>query len=351
MFVVAYYVAAVCGLIALPVLLGQQDRSRFKAWWPLLLISVLAIYFVGMIRVRGVDMANYRYAYEVDPTRLPDFGFRLLIIACRSVGLPFQVFMLGIGMVNAWAIRRLALRFNVGLLPLVIVWFLHLVIVRDFAQLRISFAASLALLAICADRGWVKYLMYIAASSMHYSSLVFIMAYEVSFFVASLPSARWRVFLVTGMVLGTIVIGRLLSLFAALDPRIDIYLKWNEPGYGNAVESYNSLFLHFVILGLAYVTRFEWRESRDIRALVYMQLLGITTFIAFSGVAIIAFRLSNVMLSLYPLLLLICVRAVPVNWQGRPARLAASAVISLLIAIMLVARPGSYGILERIAYQ
>jgi len=343
-----YYFAALAGVAAVPFMFSGRQFDRYVLPRTLATALLIVIYFLGMTRVAGVDFVNYQYAYDVDPTFIPEIGFRALLIIFRSLGLPLTFLLLFIGLVDLFALRRVSRHFGVSFVLLLVLWFLHIVVVRDLAQIRIGLAISVVMIGLTASLRSSKFSFYVLGGSIHYSVLLFIIAYEVCVFVANIDRARMRHRLVFGMIAGTLILGQALKVLSFLDPRIELYMQWEQSGYGRAVESYGSLVLHFVVVILAVITRRNWQRPGQARALLYLQLVGMSSFIALSATSIFAFRLSNALLSLYPILLLMSCAALRIRLGGRPAHAAAAGITMMVMCCALLLRPGSFEIVQRV---
>ena len=131
---------------------------------------------------------------------------------------------------------------------------------------------------------------------------------------------------------------------------IDIYLNWKEEGYGEAGFSYTSLALHLAIALLAWVTRDKWSRAPQMLPVFYLQIFGLVTLLAFAQAAIFFGRLSNVVFSLYPILLIRSLQSVGVRVAGQPAGKLASGVLAMGIFVVLATRPVSFTILNLIGF-
>lgn len=350
-YALAYYAILAVAVMIVPMHF-RQTRSLDADYLKLLSTALmLALYIGGLLRSDGVDFQVYRENY-LSPdyeNLIPDLGFQALISVFRAMGLPFSALVVFIGLVSVAAMHRLARHFRIDLTLLILVWLLHLAIVRDLSQTRIGFAFSIAAFGLTASRWHWRMALYLLAASMHLSSLVFMLAYEFCLFTAQRPSRRSRLTWL-GLATGIIFLAAAsLSRLSFLDERIDLYLAWDASGYGAPVESYGTLFLHAFVLLVCALTRRLWHAQPEIRAIYYMEWLGVFTFLAFSSVAIFAFRLSNLLFSMYPIALLYALS----RWQaGQPAQRqhVAPSIALYALALILLVRPGSFGVLDAIRF-
>jgi EpsG family len=351
-YTTAYYVTLAFAVAIMP-LYFRPVRSQDANYLRLLSITLMIVLYVaGLLRTEGVDFEVYRENYNNPQYEniIPDLGYQALMEVFRALGLPFHFLIVFIGLVSVAALQRLARHFDIDLAMLILIWLLHLAVVRDLAQTRIGLAFSIAAFGLTATKKRNRGGLYLLAISMHLSSIVFVLAYELCRFAARRPTPRSRNLMVGVMGAVIFIAAVSLSKLAFLDERISLYLAWDATGYGAPVESYGTLFLHAFVLLVGYVCRRHWQDKPEIRAIYFMECLGVLTFVAFSDVAIFAFRLSNLLFSLYPVALLYSLSRE--QEQGR--RASGPGFFSVLTlyasATILLVRPGSFSVLEAIKF-
>lgn len=344
----AYYFAALLAIASVPVFLGRNTDVARRGARYLVVMIVLLVYMAGMLRADGVDLEQYRFVFEVNHEEIPDVGFRWFMAIFKTFGLPFEVMMLVIGVSSIFSIRRLANYFNVSFGLLLILWFLHIAVVRDFAQFRSGFALALAVLGLTSKRGYAKVGWYLAALSCHLTASVFISAYEYCRWVAHLKNRHVRSILVAGAACVVLFAGILLPNLAFVDDRVSLYLLWEKDGYGLPVSSYGLLIFQSLVLFVVSSLLYKYKDSAKTNSLWYLQLIGVATFIGFRDYAIFSFRIANLILSLYPVILLVAISGINLKIGDRHAgRLTAIAVV-MFFAFLLLLRPSSTYILNRI---
>ena len=348
-YVHLYYLTVTIALCAVPLYLRRRLSYDIRLLSGILGALVSVVYLVGMIRSEGIDLDIYRENYEGSyQNSIPDVGFRLLMYLLKVVHLPFEALMLIMGITSILAIHRLSMSFRLSFTLLLLLWFIHLAVVRDFSQTRIGFAMALAVLAITSKSMMPRVIFYGLAISMHLTSAVFVFAYEACLYIARLDRAAIRSILIMIMIFLIFVMGNSIGALSFFDERVDIYLNWEREGYGLPVESYGPLLLHCGVVLIALICRKHWIQDSRLRAIFYLELLGITFFIAFSDVAIFAFRLSNVLVSLYFLLIARCF--VSLYESHKKMSLVRFGVLAqaYFITLFLLFRPGSYDLLAAI---
>lgn len=312
----------------------------------LIVLVVGATYLIGMIRQFGVDYSEYLPAFYEDSSQIPDIGFRLLMFLFGSVGLPFEIMMLFMGLLNLLSLRRVAKYFDVSFVLLLVLYFLHLAVVRDFAQLRVGFALTIALLSVTLSGNLKRSTLYLLAASIHFTSILFIIPYEYFKWLVKLKSKQKQRFFSLAAWAGIFIIGAFIQVLAFLDPRIDIYLNWNEENYGSTVGQFYSILFQLAILALAYLNRKSWLSNLQTKILVCLQITGVIIFVSFMNYSIFAFRLSNVVFSLYPVLLICLLER---HLQIKYSRILA-AIIYVVVGFLLMSRQGSFDILQSIQF-
>ena len=307
------------------------------------------IYLLGMTRSEGVDIINYQFSYDGNYGKggIPDKGFQVLIGFFNLLYLPMQALFLFAGLFSIFSIRRAAHYFGVDGTIVFILYFFHLFVVRDFAQMRIGFAAAIAIVGVTSNLR-MKLLFYIFATSVHFSIVAFIVAYESCYFVAHFNDRAKRLFLMTIGVVLIFAIGLNIEKLAFFDSRIETYLNWDREGYGQEVVSYSPLIMSSGILFLGLAVRKNWQGNPMFRCLFYLQILVIASFMAFHNHAIFAFRISNIIASLYPIFILLAVSKIYVRLGRYSISHQTAGIVLQIVSLALLLRPGSFDIVSRI---
>ena len=345
-----YYIAACFALASAPLLFNRFGKNDSSAVKTLVILIVCATYLAGMFRQNGVDYSGYAYSYYYDHSYIPDIGFAALMFCFNLLGLPFEALMLLISVVNLLSLRRSAKYFAISFVPLLIIYFLHLAIVRDFSQLRVGFAIALAILGVTSSGKPVRLVFYLLAGSMHFTSLAFIFSYEFCRWVALLKSRRKQIIAFVGALLCIFFIVSFVNQLSFIDQRIGLYLSWKEENYGLPVGQFLILFFHMFILSLAYCTTESWAGDVKIRTLVLLQILGLSVFIGFVDVSIFAFRLSSAILSFYPVLLAYSLSHFRLRIENHSYSNVPASFVFILVGAILIFRPDSIEILRAINF-
>ena len=265
--------------------------KRFKdALSPLLGFVACLLYLKGMSRNGGPDIENYRAIYEgIGKITLLDPGFNFLNFVGRSLGLPFEVYLFLIGVINLYLIKKISVYFNVNFGVVVTVMIFHLMVVRDFAQLRVGLAINMVLFSYTLKSN-LRYILYLFSGSIHFTALALIGLLE-SFKFFQYNSKIYKLLPFFGIIL----LGMNFYLLTFIDPRIEIYLNWDVENYGQSVNNYNQLFF---ISYLIAISTFNYKKNNNL--FIFSFLFSFVVFVSFSTAAIFSYRLANVCLSLYP---------------------------------------------------
>ena len=145
--------------------------------------------------------------------------------------------------------------------------------------------------------------------------------------------------------------GYFLEILSIIDKRIDIYLAWTESGYGLPIDSYGPLYLHICVLILYAIINYNFSSKiLELRPLVYLEYLGIIIFLSFSDNAIFAYRLTNVITSLYFILI---AKSLSLAYSNEYTSLARRRIIVLILCCIIIAllmRTGNSEILAAIYF-
>jgi hypothetical protein len=300
-------------------------------------VILLPVYFIGMFRSDGIDINSYRQSFNnSSSSEIFDPGFNSLMAIANFSGFSFESFLLAIGAIIATIYYRLSHHFKVNYGIVLFILMTHLIIVRDFSQFRLGLAASVALLGY-ASTGYKKGLLYFLAVSLHFTTAVLI-SLLIYFNFIQYKSSKAKTFWLLGSLAGITLIGLGVSFFSFIDPRIDIYLNWNAPGYGQE----NTSMLQFFFCGALAAIHLFFVQNRKPKLDVFMFLFisAAAVNLAFSDIAIFSSRLTNLCLSLYPFSIALAVSS------RRPLEL--RFVMSVFFLATVSMRENSQFILSRI---
>jgi len=346
-YIYIYYTTAMLSVMLLPVLYrdSRGDVELVGIRW-MFGALLMCSYLIGMSRIGGVDQATYLHYFNVGG--VPDRGFQGLIDIFKYFSFPYNSIIFFVGCVTLFSAYRVAKHYKVSFIFLLVLLFLHLIVVRDFAQLRIGLAISLALIGITLSVRW-KSLIYILSVSMQLSAIAFIAAYEACVFISKVKDQKIRITLISFGAAFICLVGLFLNDIDFLDDRISIYLQWDKTGYGKPVEHYGMLIFSSLIIGASLITRRTWHSDKKVRTLFYLQLLGVVTFVSFRDSAIFAFRITNAVVSLYPVFILILLQRYSYYPNNFLPKRVVTRIMLLVIIVALLLRSESFSIIKQIA--
>jgi hypothetical protein len=338
-------VAAIAVLLRLTRRLTSGQRLLSGA----LVCPLVALYLIGMHRSAGLDFDTYLSAYTDQGQSIPDLGYTALTLLFRQAGVDFSTFLLCQGIFTLGVTWYVAKARQADPLVVVVVYLLHLAIVRDMSQSRIGLAVAVYLLGQTRERASLRALLYVFAASIHITVLVLMFAWTAARLTSRLP--RSMQVLTVYLPLAAFATFGLALLEGAswFDPRIELYLAWDEPSYGAPLESFGSLAL-MALVTAAYVAASRRFKDLRLREYVLMELAGAAILIAFAQFSIFAARLSNVAVSMYPIGLGIVAMAYRTHRAPAAARMSGLvgriAVVATLATLLI--RPGSFEALAEV---
>ena len=344
-YVDIYYFFAIALILSLPILYHESRNELLSIYKAYISFLIILIYIYGMLRTDGVDIENYLESYEnSDSISIFDKGYMLLSRLFGFFGFPFTSVLFFSGCISIFAVHRLSKFYNLSFVLLISIFFLHTFIVRDFSQFRVGLAIAIAFIALTTGSR-LKWLLYVVAVSMHITAIVFIIAYEASLWAVNLKRQSNRILFLGACFFVILAVGLNMSYLSFLDPRIDLYLNWKREGYGLPVNSYKTVLFHTSILLICFFSRKHWTPR--MRGLVYLQCFGLAVFFAFSNISVFAHRLSNVTLSLYPVLLLLTLDSFRAYI---PFGKIAMGILLIAFSVALIFRSESMSVLSKIVH-
>lgn len=268
----------------------------------LIIIVVLPVMIVGGFRFAGPDIKNYSRLYDVGGLDLFDPVFYMLMKIGNFIGLPLEIFLFLIVSLNVLIYWRVSRFFGVDFLIVLAVLFMHLYVARDLSQIRVALAVGLVLYGYTKSTR-ASFVFYVLAAGTQFSSILLIGALLYYRYLDK-KYIVWRDLIVP--VSAIFVASGSLTSLTFLDPRIELYMNWNREGYGSPISSYYNLIFFFLLFaGHQY---FVVRKKYKLDLFTYSFVLAGAAFIAFSSFSIFSFRLSNILISLYPFSIAMCLK-------------------------------------------
>ena len=131
----SFFYFPIVTLLKLSLIIAVVNKFK-RVVSPLLAFYVSILYLLGMYRSDGIDISSYRRNYDhIDTGDIVDLGYNLLMFLSKSVGLPFESFLLTIGILNLLLIWFICLRLNLSFGIVLSILVLHLFLVITL-QLR-----------------------------------------------------------------------------------------------------------------------------------------------------------------------------------------------------------------------
>lgn len=338
-----YVASGVLGAFAVMLRMTGRMSSGRQLFSAALVVPLVMLYLVGMHRSAGVDFDTYSAAYTEEGLPIPDLGYTALTFLTRRLGIGFSTFLLLQGIFTLAVLWVVSKEKEADAVVVVVVYLLHLAIVRDLSQSRIGLATAVYLLGQTQQRSTLRAALYLFAASIHITVIVLMFIWTFARLTARLKGWQQVIVVYLPMVAFAVYGIGLLNMASALDPRVEIYLSWDDVGYGAPLESFGALFRSALVLGIYGFAAVRFPGLR-LRPYVLVELAGAAILVGFAEFSIFAARLSNVAISMYPIGLGIVAseyrrRRVPARGEvsSVAVRLATGAALALLIV-----RPGSY---------
>ena len=337
------YLAASClAVVAIFIRFSRHLTSEERLLSAALLCPLVLAYLAGMNRSDGIDFDTYSAAYDQTGQAIPDLGYSALTWLTFHLGIDFSTFLLLQGIFTLAALWIASKARQADPIVVLAIYLLHLAIVRDMSQSRIGLAVAIYLLGQTRERSIWRWTLYAIAMSMHITVAIIVIVWGLAAFSARWRASRQILFVYVPLAAFAAFGVVLLDLLSFVDPRIDIYLSWDEAAYGAPLESYGAL-ARTALMVAAYLAASSRFKNLNLRPYLVSELAAAAILIGFAQYSIFAARLSNVAISMYP----IGIGAIALAYQQLPMqrnRLLTSAALKCTIAVIaavLVLRPGS----------
>ena len=348
-FATAYVMCGALASIAIMMRLSTRMSEGVRLLSIFFAAPLVMLYLNGMYRSAGIDYDTYKDAYTEQGQAIPDVGYTALTTLTHAIGIDFSSFLLLQGLFTLSALWIAARARDADVLVVIVVYLLHLAVVRDLSQSRIGLAVAIFLVGQCRERSLPRALLYVAAASVHITVIVLMIVCTSARLTGRLRPCV-QVLVVYLPILAFALFGVLLLQSAAwVDPRIELYLSWDEAAYGAPLESFGALVRTALVIGV-YLLAAKRLHGLQVRDFIVMELAGAAILIGFAQFSIFAARLANVAVSLYPIGLGIVAMALQARRDrrsmfsfGLPLKLTTAAAIAVLVL-----RPGTVDVLQEV---
>lgn len=327
-----YLYVLVANFLAL-LMIVYTNYSHSRLLNSFLFVVAVSLFFFGALRTSGPDLLTYRDFYYNSPHRIPDIFFSFLLSIFSFIGIKFEIFLLACMAITLISIKQISKAYQISFLFTFCIYFIYLIPLRDLAQFRLGLAISLLLIAFSNNKQKLfSWPLYCAAVLCHYTTIVLLFNIVGSYLIASIKGSYLKVILVIISVCLIFLVAVKIQTLAFMDPRIEIYLAYTGHMDGRPVQS-RSILLYYILILISFVF-FSGKEivERDNLALAYMMIFTITIFIAFSNIAIFAFRLAHVAAALHPVMIAIVFNSIRKSKNPEKSK----ALGILIIAIIMI---------------
>lgn len=189
-----------------------------------------------------------------------------------------------------------------------LLYFVHNYALKEMIQIRAGLAAAICMYSfrfLIKDESKKTILLWLIALTVHFSALIFILpiiAYRYQ-------PTRTQIlkFVLACLIIGTLYpLGAVLKNAVGVSDRLDEYIAYGDGGYASSLGIWTNAntikcFLIFLMLCLFY-SRIE-RHQVYFRPLIYSYTIGLGWLMCFNDFAIVGARMSNLLLSVEPVLL------------------------------------------------
>jgi len=270
------------------------------------------IFIVTMWRIDGIDWENYQNRFDTDFFDLYAPIYSLLVLAFRLLDLGYIHFNIFHATIGLFFLRAVARKFNVSVSLTMLLLLSNPLVMRDFSQSRVGLGVLLFFAALSLPKQWQRLSLSLIAVLVHISVLPLL---ATQIFCVLVLRHKWgldKVVLVfsISVVVILLLFNFLLNHYWIDLPHIAAYANRPTDRLGFAIRPIDLVVLTSVVFAyLLYLfSRFNGYLGRSITEEVmisYLSAIGACCVLILTATfSTFAYRISNVMLSLYPILLI-----------------------------------------------
>ena len=303
MFIPAYFfIMAVCASFAF-IERDEAEKNRYEQL--AYVVFVMVMFCIAAFRPIGFDNDSLNYVALFNGQTNDDvemeLSFNLIVDTIRRFTdeprVLFVVYALLAIPIKAVGMARASRYWMLTL----VTWMGYYFIYQDFTQIRIAVSTGIFLFALsfhARGQKGVTLLLYLLAIFFHSTAV----AYLPLLFMGAKPLGKWGTWVLALLPAGALMINLLhidpivMLPIPQLQVRIDLYEKLRDSGVmGDEVNSFNIVFLsklaifYFILWKRNIAERAPWL-TLYLKVFVY----SICTFLIFSFLPVMAFRLSEV---------------------------------------------------------
>ena len=189
----------------------------------------------------------------------------------------------------------------------VLYYFVHLYVLKEMIQIRAGLASAICVYSIryLIDNKYKKGLLFIGmAMSIHLTSIVWLLVLFVQKYRLSVKALK-RFFLISLFIGWVYPLGHLVKLFAGgIDERLSMYIAYGDGGYAATLGIFSNpaAIKSILILLLAFIFCERLKVHKYFQVVLYAYVIGTCWLMLFNDFAIIGARMSNILLSVEPVL-------------------------------------------------
>lgn len=345
MFIIIYYCVAFISILSIPFLtIGKELRNSLSI---LPLTLIILCLFISSNRISGFDYDVYEQIFydSAKAYMMPDIGFVLINRVYNFFNLPISFLIFSSFILNLIGIIRYCKTLKIQWCIVLIIFYLHFFVPREFAQFRSSMAFGVMLIGITSKNQYIKYSILLFAASIHLIILPLLIAYAASKKIIYFKNFKIKLISILLIILLIIIAGIFIQYLSFIDERITIYFNYAKAGYGLPVSRNTGLVSYTLLLLLICIIGKDYYKDKEFQHLVLIYSLGLVIYFAFYNFGIVATRLSSMFFSFYPFLVIYVLTNKDTEMNISLKR---TMFILVPLTIILLLRPGSYRIISAI---
>ena len=300
-------------IFSIIALCSYSDVARVNYWNRrailAFLLCVLAL-FAGL-RTNNPDWSSYNDGFKDlllnTGEGFADIGFNII---CRFILLLFSdtiaAFLLVAILATSLNLSSFK-KYSPLFLVCVLYYFGHLYVLKEMIQIRAGLASAICVFGVryLAEEKYMKsFLIILLAISIHLSSIVWLLVFVLQKIKPTHALLQKVVFI--SLLIGFFYpLGQLVKTFVGIDDRLSAYIAYGDSGYAASLGIFSNLATVKTLVILALILYFQkhFERYKYFQTLLYAYVLGTCWLLLFNDFAIIGARMSNILLSVEPILI------------------------------------------------
>lgn len=304
----AIYITILLILIICALCFKKTNANNF---FVIIISAIIFILFAGL-RYDNADWYSYvemfNDAIHGYKNSLQDSGFIIFLNSIGKISVAPVFMFLCVAAISVTLNINSFQKYTPYVFLAILLYFVHNYVLKEMIQIRVGLSSSICLFSIRyfpINKYKRIIILWIISMSIHLSTGIFgilILLYKLK------PTKRFLLYsLLLSLIIGTFCpLGSIIKTMLGISDKLDAYIAFGSDGYASSLGVWNNLNLIktlFFFCLFYYYNDLLLKRNKFFYVMFLSYTIGLCWLLCFNDFAIIGARMSNIMLSVEPVLL------------------------------------------------